>query len=517
MLPEHLFAFLQQRIRKQWRICFFSALLFGLIAHLYRLTNWLPNWDGLVFRYDASDMAHFGRCFLGLANSLTSYYELPWLNGLLSLVYIALAAVCVCVLFSAERPVTCILIGGMMAVFPTVTSTMTYTYTADGYCLGLLCACLAALLLSRGGKWSVPAILLIIFSYGIYQAYIAVTIVLLLVHLADGLMFQGEQPLHSLKKALRFLVCGILGSAGYWLSLQAILSVTGTELSDYQGIGDAFSFSSSALVTAAKLCVKRFFSFFFDFSEGLNFYSLLNLLLFAFLIFFSLYALFRLRPFSPWYRGALLLVYLTALPFGASVLYFLNSEVDYHNLMTMGYFAFPLMFILLYERMDGLSSRLLYFKNWSVLLLSSAMIFNFIVIANVSYHELQMAYERSYGTAIRIADRIEQTDGASECQTLAVFGALPGSEAYSLNLPPDITGSTSGYIIRADDPIVNQSVLTATLNDYCGTDFRFASSEEKDALVQSGILEQMSPWPGKDSVLVSGNTVIILLGAVEYE
>ena len=128
-----------------------------------------------------------------------------------------------------------------------------------------------------------------------------------------------------------------------------------------------------------------------------------------------------------------------------------------------------------------------------------------------------MSYERSYGTAVRIADRIEQTEGADECQTLAVFGFLPESEAYSLNLPPDITGSTRGYIIRADDAVVNQSVLTATLNDYCGTDFRFASSEEKESLIQSGILEHMEPWPDQSSITVSDHTVIILLGGFEDE
>ncbi len=512
MLPENVFSSLWQSVRREWRICFISAFVLGLAAHLYRLTNWLPNWDGLVFRYDSSNMTHFGRYCLGLINSLSSYYELPWLNGLLALIYISLAAVCICALFSLKKSLTCALVGGMVAVFPTVTSTMTYIYTADGYAAALLCASISALLLARGGwKRCILAVLLLAFSCALYQAYITLAAVLLLIYLVDQLVCHGEEAAVSLKMALRFLGCGVLAVLLYYLVLQLILSVSGTQLSEYQELSE-IGLSSLSPWLSAILCVKRFFAFFFDFSKGINAYSVINILLFALLLFFLLYAVLKKRIYAAPPRLGLLIIYLAAMPFAAAALYFVNPSVDYHNLMTMGYIGFPLILIVLYEQLDDLSGTLLIVKNWSVLLLSAAMIFNFIVIANISYHSLQMAYERSYGTAIRIADRIEQTEGAEDCGTLAVFGELPESEAYSLDIPPDITGSTAGYILRHDDAKVGQSVLTSVLNDYCGTDFRFASEEEKDALRESGTLEDMAFWPGRSCVAVQGDTVIIRLG-----
>lgn len=89
MVPEHFFANVRQRIRREWVVCFFAALLIGLTAHFYKLVNWLPNWDALVFRYDAQDMTHFGRYFLSLVCGLSSYYELPWLNDGTSQKFIA--------------------------------------------------------------------------------------------------------------------------------------------------------------------------------------------------------------------------------------------------------------------------------------------------------------------------------------------------------------------------------------------------------------------------------------------
>lgn len=49
LMPETLFALLKSKINKIRTTAFLSALLCGIAAHFYRITNWLPNWDSLVF------------------------------------------------------------------------------------------------------------------------------------------------------------------------------------------------------------------------------------------------------------------------------------------------------------------------------------------------------------------------------------------------------------------------------------------------------------------------------------
>ena len=140
------------------------------------------------------------------------------------------------------------------------------------------------------------------------------------------------------------------------------------------------------------------------------------------------------------------------------------------------------------------------------------LIFNNAIIANVSYHKLEMAYEKSYGVLIRIVDRIEQTEGAQDCDRILVLGALEGSEAYSANLPPDITGTTDGYIIRADDEMVGQSVLCSALNDYCGKTYSFLSGEEKENLLNKINMDEIGIFPASNSIIVEDNVIIIRLG-----
>jgi hypothetical protein len=197
---------------------------------------------------------------------------------------------------------------------------------------------------------------------------------------------------------------------------------------------------------------------------------------------------------------------------GAGALAFANAGIDYHNLMLMGYCVFYLFFIVLYERGTNTGEKHTCIKCWTIFIAALVLIVNQVVIANVSYHKAQIAYEKSYGVLTRIADRIEQTEGADACDKILVVGALADSEAYSVNLTPDITGITDGYIIRADDEVVGQSVLTSALNDYCGKNYTFISGDQKDAMLKREDIKSMKKWPAKDCVAVVEDIVVVKLG-----
>ena len=211
-------------------------------------------------------------------------------------------------------------------------------------------------------------------------------------------------------------------------------------------------------------------------------------------------------------KNKLLLVLSIMMIFGAGILAFVNPGIDYHNLMLMGYSAFYIIFLLIYEIGTETKEIHIAVKSWIVLLASVLIIANQVVTANVSYHKAQMAYEKSYGVLMRIADRIEETPGAENCDKILVIGALDNSKAYSVVFPPEITGITDGYIIRADDEVVGQSVLTSSLNDYCDKNYKFVSGEERKALMQRDDVKCMEVWPSKNCVALIDNIVVIKLG-----
>ena len=508
-MPENIIKKIKDSILPQWKVCFLWALGVGLVAHFYKLTNWLPNWDSLVFRYDEQNMVAMGRWFLPVASAPSSFYDLPWLAGLTAIIFTALGAVCICKMFAVEKKLTAALIGAAAASFPTVASVLMYNYVADSYSLSFLLACVAALLLVSKKPQYVLSAILIALSVGIYQAYITVTIMLLLCYLIVELMKDGTKVKTTLIDSGRFLLTGIGGMALYYGILTVILKITGETLLEYQGFDSAASLSGIDLWASLYVIKESFVNFFFDFSKGINAFGAINVIILALTLVFYLVEIIKNKLGAV--KIALLILFTAFLPIGASVLSLINSSIDYHNLMKMGFFIFYLLFILQYEKAECKKPLLGALKSWSILVVTAALIFTQIVIANVSYHKLNMAYEKSYGVLIRIADRIEQTEGANECNRIMVVGALENSEAYNAYLPPNMTGSTDGYILRADDEIVGQSVLCSALNDYCGKDYTFVYGKEKTELLKKVKANNMTNWPEKDSICVIDDVIVIKL------
>lgn len=509
ILPEEMIEKLKKNILPQHKTCLLSAIIVGIITHMYKITNWLPNWDSLVFRYDEQNMLSMGRWFLGVASAPSSFYDLPWLAGLLAIIIHALSAVCICKMFDIKKNTTAILVGATVASFPTVTSVMMYNYVADSYALSFLFACIAALLLTKEKPNYIVAVALIALSVGIYQAYITVTIMLLLCHLILETLKRDTKVKAILLKTVKFLSAGVVGMALYYIVLTIILKITGTTLLEYQGFDSAMSLSNLDILGSIYTIKESFVNYFFNFSNGINLFNILNVLVLVSAIVMYLVDIIRNKP--NFAKILLLCVFIAFLPIGASVLAFINSGVDYHNLMKMGFVVFYLFFILQYEKTDCDCKKINAIKSWTVLAITTVLVLNQVVIANISYHKLNIAYEKSYGILIRIADRIEQTEGADDCDRILVLGALEGSEAYSAEISLDMTGTTDGLILRADDEMVGQSVLCSALNDYCAKNYGFVSGEEKTTLLEKFDAENLGCWPEKDSVIVVDNVIVVKL------
>lgn len=510
-LPEQIIEKIRKNILPQWKICFLSAVIVGFIAHLYKITNWLPNWDSLVFRYDAQNMINMGRWFLPVVCAPSSYYDLPWLTGLVAIIFHALGAVCICKMFGIQKKITAVLIGAIVVTFPTVTSVMMYNYVADGYSLSFLLACIAAMNLTKEKPGYAASVIIIALSVGIYQAYITVTIMLLLCYLITELIHKATDVRCIIFKSIKFMLTGVVGMALYYLILTVLLKITGTTPLEYQGFNSAASLSDINIWNSLYVIKHSFTDYFFDFSKGLNVFNVLNCIVFLATV--ILYLINIMKNKLSISKLVLLGVYVLLLPIGTSILAFVNSSIDYHNLMKMGFCVFYLFFILTYDKTEFKNTKIYAVKSWTILVLAFVLIINQVVVANISYHKLQIAYEKSYGTLIRIADRIEQTDEALDCDKILVVGALPGSEAYSVNLPPDMTGTTDSFILRADDEIVHQSVMCSALNDYCGKDYKFVSGEEKIKFLKKNKIDNLSFWPEKNSISVIDDVIVIKLGA----
>ena len=142
-MGEGIIELYQRKIKREYKFAFISSFVIALLIHFYKFVNTLPNHDSLYNYYSDQNVLGSGRWALSLACGISSYYDLPWVNGLLSCIYISLTVVVMVALFRIKNYVVIGLVGALLAAAPSTTETLFFLFTADGYMLSMFLAALA--------------------------------------------------------------------------------------------------------------------------------------------------------------------------------------------------------------------------------------------------------------------------------------------------------------------------------------------------------------------------------------
>ena len=230
--------------KKRCQTAFLSAVIIGLLVHFYRFTNLLPNHDAIWNFYSSQNMLKSGRWFLGIACGLSTYFDLPWVIGLVSLVYMGVTAAVIAEIFQMRSPFVIGLCSGLLVSFPAITATMGYEFTADGYMLAMALAALSVYL-SRfvylDGKQSLPFVLsgvCLCLTMAIYQAYVCFAFVLALCYCIVELLENRWDNKHLLKWIFIQIAVYICAFIAYSVIWEALLAIQGVEKVHYNGIDE---------------------------------------------------------------------------------------------------------------------------------------------------------------------------------------------------------------------------------------------------------------------------------------
>lgn len=505
MFPENVYQYIKVKIKKEWIICFVSVIIFGLAAHGYRMLNNLPNWDALLNEYDSQNTIYLGRCFLSVVCGIGSYYELPWINGWLSLIYVGFTAILISEILEIKTRLALVLMSGILVTFPVVTSTFCYIYTADGYFLGCLLMALAVWMIvniKRGWIWAMAFICL---GNGIYQANITIAVILILLVGIRQQMFEK----HPVGETICFLRDGMMSGVGgtvlYYLFLTVLMRLEGQSLSGYQNIESTYCLSQLKIPFALKSSLVKFVKFFVGDGSNINFYVILNILMLGLLAIFVLRRVWMEKLYGEPVRFMLIVLLHMLLPVGCFVLFLIAPYIDYHMLMNYGVCGIYLYFLMFYQQKSpGGKGKV--WEKWAIAGVSVLIVYNFILIANISYHVLELSHEKSYNMIVRITDRLEQTEGWEECEYLAILGRQEGTKPYSVNFPPEITGITNGLAARENFNV------QAMLKDYSGIEKKHVDEEREAEIYCSKEYKNMADWPEKDSVKRIDDVMVVKLG-----
>ena len=485
-------------------IPFLTTIVVGLIAHFPVMINNFPNADAMGSLYFDQNMVTSGRWFLTVACGISSYFDLKWVNGVLSLLYLALSAVVLVKFFEVKSKIVMGIISALLVTFPAVCATFAYMYTADGYFLALWFAFLAVYLTKKYKKigWLFGGILLS-FSMGTYQAYLAAAILLCLFDLILSCA-QNEKVKDILLRGVRFLMMGVLGGGLYFVILKICLKAQGKVLDTYQGINTMGKISLSSLPGMIANAYQDFLGFA---RNGkifvLNGFSLAAVvLLFGVALLAVLMIMAHTKAIKKWYQSLLIVLFVLLIPLGANIILLISAEAFYHLLMRLQWGLFPIFALVCVEK--GLSTEEGKVKGIAYLAgLAGALLFvwQFILSDNIAYFNMNERYEKTYAYCLRLADRIEQTEGYHVGMPVMMIGVLD-EDKYPVT---DITGAVTERIFgtTGDMLIYKAEQYQAFMSHYLNVSLNVITDEKTIVdIYHSDAYREMDSFPAKDSVKV---------------
>lgn len=432
---DDLFKSAYKKIKPQWWAAFFGCVVIGLCTYMYFMTSNFLTYDSMWNIYSDQDMITSGRQFLTYACGISSFYDLPWVNGVLAILFLGLASVVIVEGMGIQSRVGAVLAAGLLVTFPAISSTFCYSFTIDGYMVAVFLAALAFLLTDRM-KWGFLAgIVCMGVSIGIYQAYFSFTIILCVLRLLTDLLDE-DQMKNIWNKIWRYVVMGVGGYIFYYVTLKLMLWIKGTEISGYQGTDKIESFSIMDLPQG----IERAFESFKEFALYANVLTTTNLMKFAFVAVVMVAALMYVicfvekKRYKSVIRIIMIIVLVAIIPVGATMVNVLSPATYFHLLMRLPWALLFIYAVVLAERIDVAG------KKWKVVakkILASAitvcatvLIWQFGVMANVVAFNMNERYEKTYAVCVRMVDRIEQTEGYTTGTKVALLGGVLDANYY---------------------------------------------------------------------------------------
>lgn len=493
--------FIKKKIRCEWKVAFAAAIVMGLLIHMPMMLGDIPNHDGLDSMHFDQNMITSGRWFLTLACGISSYFTLPWLIGLLSILYLALSSVLLVSFLEIKRTSAVILTSGLLVAFPALASTFAYVFTMDGYMLALFLAIASVWCVKQHKHGFIPGAVCLACSMGTYQAYLPFAVLLCIYGVLMIAMSEGGVK-DKILRSMRYLYMGIGGAAGYYVMLQILLRIQGKELASYQGISDMGVVEKTGILKILLKMYKDFVAF--TLKGNVLFNNVYSLAAFVLLAAVTVITLLQLTVSKKWWKNVwlyvLLLLLAAGLPVATNIILVVSPDVTYHVLMRYQWVLYPILMVAFVDRY-GIVAAKDHWKEWGILLTAGVLIWNFAVTDNIAYSNLQKRYEKTYSYCVRLLDRIEQTPGYYQGIPIAMIGVV-GDESYPVT---DITGKVTsgligmngdGLLYRSDNyELFIQHYLGATLN-------MLPAGEVTGQMYDSEVYREMESFPAADSIRI---------------
>lgn len=501
------------------------TLIFMVLLHGYRYVSLGFSHDSLAFAWQP-DL----EWQISLGRYMQPFYwwiirgriAAPFIVGVLSYGYMVGSVYGVASLLDLKAKTTLFLLAGLMCgSLAFIALDATYSHTADVYMLALMLNIAAAWLCLRGRR-RVPSVLaavvLLVISTGLYQAYLQVFTALTMVWALLRLLKTDDRAIpEAVARCAQSFLALMLAMALFFVGYYVVMAVTGVEaVSKVNSIGGMKVLSGAALVDMVKTTWKMPLRQLGRLQGRIA--PLARILTAVVLMTGAAATIFTARRsrISAWQAlGMAVLVLL--LPFGMNwICLFCSGAV--HDLMMYAYIVPLLAALAANERAWNLAladeGKQIGKKTRAAAcvlpLAVLTLLFDRGIYANQMYLKKDLEYDATLSVMTRVVDRIEQVEGYIPGETPVEFlGDIQRSQ-LAMTRPAfahlgSLTGTEENYAITYAD------TFWMYLEDVMGYPIkRFRETKNEE---QERVTDDMPCFPDKDSVQMVDGVVFVKLAA----
>jgi hypothetical protein len=497
-----------------WSIC--ATLFWYLFAHGYRMANNIFSHDSLleIYQDDSAWQIALGRIMQPILIFLRGGITNPWLIGFCALIWLTAAVYLVIDILEIHSVYSVIMIAGVMVCNPTLISTnASFLQVVDFYALALFCSVFGIWLCKRRTiVYTILGIIALAVSMGIYQAYICVSITLVMILILMAIW--EKHPIKDLAKRL-VLYCGCLVISALmfyltWRMFQKIFGIwTANTYNGMAGLGD---YSDIGILSLLGMTYKNVLSYFWNpeifttmefktQSMSVVWLYLIRLANLCIVVKIILEIILKnIREKVKWGQIALQIVILALLPMGMNFVCVMSKGME-HMLMI---YAFVLFYVLaIWMQEQSVMGKDIWKKIFGAVLVisTSCVIWSNVVYANQVYLKKDLQEKSMSSLMTRIVADIEDMEGYEPGVTPVAFVGTFENSPYIQNLVgfEDILPHGMG-----------KTVLT-----YSGTEKAFLKYELSVLINETSIsaedeeVKKMPVYPLNGSVEYVGDVLVV--------
>ncbi len=485
-----------------------SSLIFGFLAHMFTFTNKLVNHDDVFALFSKNATFESGRWGLKLMSSIFPDFSMPWIYGVISILLITAGICLILHTLSIRSKLLQVLTAGLIISFPALTGTFSFMFTSSSYAVSFVLAAFAAYFLCRNTKRGfLPALICMILSVSIYQAYIAVTASVLILFLIRRVLQEEGMEKAILLQGVVFVAFLGISLGLYWLLTKLIWAATGTELGSYAS--SALTSDSSGILRRVLYAYLYFFRTIFSSSYGFVRNGLMQIIHCICILLICFVILFWAIKTRKWLRILLLLALLAVFPLGVNSMFLFTSVSSIHTLVLYSFSMVYVLAALVIEIGCQIMSDKKCLKICKEITFDLAALGMAIVLlcntyaANEAYLHMHLRYENTYATCTTLISQIRMTPGYTDDTQVALMGFYSEPEYYTEEFP-DLSQFSGVRCLS-----VNYYSKWQFFYYYCGTQLNLADEAIMHDIAASEAYQYMPCYPDYGSVAMLDDVLVV--------